>query len=97
MFQKVVPEGEARRKQERQIVLTEKSVSIGKPFTRSGTDQYDKPKCVFCQEENNEAVHEVRSANRDAKLKGAFKKAPTATAKIKIRSERARNAHAGDI
>ena len=55
----------------------------------------DRYKCVICQEENNEAVDEFLSANRDTQLKGAFKKAPTAVAKIKIRIERARNAHAG--
>ena len=96
-FKTLCLKGKREENKKDKSLLTEKRESIGKPFTQSGTDQYDKTKCVICQEENDEAVHEVRSANRDAQLKGAFKKAPTATSKIKFRSERSRDDHAGDI
>ena len=72
-----------------------KSPETSKRLTRSGTVQYSDAKCVILLEDKMEDLHEVRTLNRDNQLKEAFRKAPIATEKIRVRCEKASDAHAG--
>ena len=77
---------------------SEKFVEPKKIFTRSKTIPLIDTLCIICQEDSNkERLHAIHSGARDTQLKKAFDIAPKPLAMVKVRFEKVRDAHAGDI
>ena len=66
-------------------------------LSRSSLQAFDVNKCVFCQDEADEEIHECMTKARDAELKAAFNDSPTLLSATRIRVERAHDARAGDM